>query len=247
MKTFYKLLKIEFKLSIRDMNVPIFGILLPVIIAIIYGFIYQDKLPFENATYTILEGSFGSLSAIGICATGVMGLPLVISEYRHKKVLKRYKVTPISPLMLLLVQVIVNFIMATLSMLIILLVMTIGFKVSIQGSFLLFILTFIFVSIVIYSIGMAVSAISKNSNQASLISVIIYFPMLIFSGATIPYENLPNVLQKFSDFLPLTPGIKLLNQVFLGESIIDLQMSIILMIVVTLVCIFLSLKFFKWD
>ena len=32
-----------------------------------------------------------------ICAGGVMGLPLVISDYRGKNILKRYKVTPISP------------------------------------------------------------------------------------------------------------------------------------------------------
>ena len=32
-----------------------------------------------------------------ICAGGVMGLPLVISDYRGKNILKRYKVTPVSP------------------------------------------------------------------------------------------------------------------------------------------------------
>ena len=33
-----------------------------------------------------------------------MGLPLVISEYRQKKILKRYQVTPASPALLLAVQ-----------------------------------------------------------------------------------------------------------------------------------------------
>ena len=36
-----------------------------------------------------------------ICAGGVMGLPLVISDYRGKNILKRYKVTPVSPAMIM--------------------------------------------------------------------------------------------------------------------------------------------------
>ena len=40
---------------------------------------------------------------------GVMGLPLVISDYRSKKILKRFKVTPLSPAVILFVQVIGSF------------------------------------------------------------------------------------------------------------------------------------------
>ena len=51
-----------------------------------------------------------------ICAGGVMGLPLVISDYRGKNILKRYKVTPVSPAMILLVQVTIYFLYAISSL-----------------------------------------------------------------------------------------------------------------------------------
>ncbi len=40
--------------------------------------------------------------------------------------------------------------------------------------------------------------------------------MLIFSGATPPYEVMPAALQKVADVLPLTQGIKLLKATSLG-------------------------------
>jgi ABC-2 type transport system permease protein len=68
----------------------------------------------------------------------------------------------------------------------------------------------------IYSIGMMVAAISPNMKTANLLSSILYFPMLFFSGATLPYEVMPEVMQKVVDFLPLTQGIKLLKGISLG-------------------------------
>ncbi len=48
------------------------------------------------ADYTFIQQSFGALASISICAGGVMGLPLVVSDYRSKQILKRFKVTPLA-------------------------------------------------------------------------------------------------------------------------------------------------------
>ena len=105
MKTFKTMLKTELKLSLRGMDMVIFAICVPLVVLVILGIIYGDKPAFEGAGYSFLEQSFGALAAISICAGGVMGLPLVISDYRSRKILKRYQVTPVSPAMLLFVQV----------------------------------------------------------------------------------------------------------------------------------------------
>lgn len=103
MKTFRTMLKNEIKLSLRDMNMIIFAICIPLTVLIILGIIYGNKPAFEGAEYTFLEQSFGALTTISICAGGVMGLPLVISDYRNRKILKRFKVTPVSLVMILAV------------------------------------------------------------------------------------------------------------------------------------------------
>ena len=43
MRTFTKLLKTELKLNIRNMNMVIFAIFMPIIVLVILGFIYQAK------------------------------------------------------------------------------------------------------------------------------------------------------------------------------------------------------------
>lgn len=45
-----------------------------------------------------------------------MGLPLVVSEYRERKILKRFKVTPISPVMLLTVEFLIYVIYSVISL-----------------------------------------------------------------------------------------------------------------------------------
>ncbi len=94
MKTFRTMLKTELKLSFRGMDMFIFAICMPIVVLIIIGIIYGNKPAFEGSGYTFLEQSFGALTTISICAGGVMGLPLVVSDYRSKKILKRFKVTP---------------------------------------------------------------------------------------------------------------------------------------------------------
>lgn len=71
--------------------------------------------------------------------------------------------------------------------------------------------------------------------------------MLFLSGATLPYEVMPRVMQKVMDILPLTQGIKLLKGTSLGIPIENILVPVIVMIVLTLVCIILSIKFFKWE
>ena len=49
MRTFKTMLKNEMKLSLRDMNMVIFAICIPLVVLIILGVIYCDKPAFEGA------------------------------------------------------------------------------------------------------------------------------------------------------------------------------------------------------
>lgn len=247
MRTFKIMLKNEIKLSLRDMNMVIFAICIPLLVLIILGIIYNDKPAFEGAEYTFLEQSFGALTTISICAGGVMGLPLVISDYRNRKILKRFKVTPISPTMILAVQVTIYAIYSIVSLILIYAFSALFFGFHMKGSPIDFLLGYLLVMLSIFSIGIMVGGISPNSQAASVIASLLYFPMLIFSGATLPYEVMPKGLQKVSDVLPLTQGIKILKAASLGLPIENISFSLIAMTVLAVVCISVSLRFFKWE
>jgi len=80
-----------------------------------------------------------------------------------------------------------------------------------------------------------------------VLASILYFPMLIFSGATLPYEIMPTTLQKVADIMPLTQGIKLLKSASLGTSEEILWLPIAVMIGLALICTAIAIRFFKWE
>lgn len=247
MKTFKTMLKTELKLSLRGMDMFIFAICVPVVVLIILGIIYANKPAFAGAEYTFLEQSFSALATISICAGGVMGLPLVVSEYRSRKILKRYKVTPISPALILFVQVAIYTLYALASLVLLYLTATLFFGYQFHGSVATFFGGYFLVIISMFSIGMMVGGIAPNTKMAGAIASILYFPMLIFSGATLPYEVMPSVLQRVANILPLTQGIKLLKNASLGLETSNVLLPVLIMLVIAVVCIGISLKFFKWE
>lgn len=247
MKTFRTMLKTELKLSLRGMDMLIFAICVPLVVLILLGIIYGNQPAYEGAGYTFLEQSFSALTTISICAGGVMGLPLVVSDYRSKNILKRYRVTPVSPLMILLVQVAIYTLYAVVSLFSLYLAAALFFGYQFYGSFLTFLGGYLLVIVSMFSIGMMVGGVAPNTKIASVVASVLYFPMLIFSGATLPYEVMPTGLQKIADILPLTQGIKLLKAASLGLPVDSVFVPVVIMLVIAVVCITVSLKCFKWE
>lgn len=247
MNKFLNLLKTELKLSFRGMDMIIFAICMPAVMIVILGVIYGNKPAFDGADYTFMEQSFGAVSAISICAGGVMGLPLLISDYRQKKILKRYKVTPSSPVLILSVHVAIYSIYSIISLLLNFIIAALLFNMRLRGNVFSFLGAFLIVMISIFSIGILVGGVSKDMKTASILASVLYFPMLIFSGATLPYEVMPVAMQRIVDVFPLTQGIKLLKAASLGLAMENVMPSIMITIVIAVVCSGVSIRFFKWD
>lgn len=247
MRSFITMLKTELKLSLRGLDMFIFAICMPIVVLVAIGIIYGSKPAFEGANYTFLEQSFGAITSIAICAGGVMGLPLVVSDYRSKHILKRFKVTPVNPIVILLVQVTIYALYSLVSMISLFLVAKLFFEFSMQGSVLKFILGWLLIMVSMFSIGIMVGGISKDSKIAGVIASVLYFPMLIFSGATIPYEVMPNMMKNIVDVFPLTQGIKILKSVTLGQPVENIIIPIFIMLIIAIICSTVAIKCFKWE
>lgn len=247
MKAFKTLLKTELKLSLRGMDMVIFAICMPVVMVVILGIFFGGRPAFAGADYTFLEQSFGAVTTIAICAGGVMGLPLVISDYRHKKILKRFKVTPTSPALILAVQVTIYALYSAVSLILVYGTAALFFGCQWHGSWISFLGAYLLVMLSMFSIGLLVGGVAPDVKTASVLASVLYFPMLIFSGATLPYEVMPVTLQMAADLLPLTQGIKLLKAASLGLPINNVLVPITVMTVLAVICISTSIRFFRWE
>lgn len=247
MKAFKTMFGVELRLNVRDMNMVVFAIAMPVVVLVILGVLYGGSPAYEGADYSFLEQSFGALCSIAICAGGAMGLPLMVSEYRERKILKRFQATPVRPAVLLLVHAMIYTLYAAVSAVLLWGVSALCFGVRMRGSWLGFLGGWALTLVCMLSIGMLVGGVAKNSKQASVIASVLYFPMLVFSGATLPYEAMPAGLQRAADVMPLTQGIKLMKSAYLGQAVQDSLPAVLILGGVTAVCLALSFRFFRWE
>ncbi|HNY17054.1 MAG TPA: ABC transporter permease [Treponemataceae bacterium] len=238
MKAFWALFATEAKLAIRSGDMILFGLLFPVGIMLLIGFISGPE-----ATRL----GFGGTAAVGICAAGLMGIPLTFANYRHDKILKRFRVTPVSPATLVLADTLVQAIFAVVSGFAVYLVATVGFGVTIAGSPLRYALTFAFTLASIFSLGFLIASLAPSVKAANLACTVLYFPMLFLSGATVPYEILPRGLKAVADWFPLTEGIKLLKGAVLGLDVARDAPGFLALALVAAVSCVLSAIFFRWE
>lgn len=246
MKRFFTFLRTELKLSLRDMNMVIFAVIMPLVVFIIFGIIYGRKPAYDGADYTFLEQSFGAVGAIAICAGGLMGLPLAVSGLREMKILKRLRVTPVSPVFILGVELAMYVVycavsLATLS------VTALLWGVRLHGSFWAFLGSWALTMLSTLSIGMLVGGVAKDTKQASVIACVLYFPMLVFSGTTLPLEVMPKAMRNLVSFFPLSQGITMMKNTFLGIGTYSVLLPVCVMLGVGAVCAVLSACFFRWE
>ena len=230
MKAFSTLFRVEFRLSLRDMNMPIFAVIMPVVVMLVVGMMFGDQPAYEGASYTFVAQSVGAVSAIGICAGGAMGLPLVVSNYRHRKILKRYFVTPVSVHTILAVQVAIYTVYALISAVLVFGVAALFFGYAFTGSWPAFVGSYVLVLAAMLALGS-----------------LLYFPMLLLSGTTLPYEMMPTAVQRGADLLPLTQGVKLLKATSLGLPVDQAVVPVAIMAVWAAVCTVIAVRFFKWE
>ena len=246
MRRFVTFLNTQLKISLRDMNMPIFALLMPLVIFLVLDILYGGKPAYDGAGYTFLEQSFGAVSAVAICAGGLMGLPMAVSDARERKILKHFRVTPVTPVFLLGVQLAMYVVYCALSLATLSLVSQL-WKVRLHGALLPFLGSWLLTMLSTLALGMLVGGVAKDTKQAGVLASILYFPMLIFSGATLPMEVMPPVMQKIVSFFPLTQGITLMKNAFLGVPTDSVLLPVCVMLGLTALCVGLAICFFRWE
>ncbi len=235
--TFAVLLKTEIKLAVRGGDMLIFGIAMPAGIMLLIGYITSQQ--------TMLN-AFSGVASIGICASAFMGIPLTFAGLRYEKILKQYKPTPVSPLMLLGANCLLQFLFVLISGSLIFLIAHFLFGIT-PANGLRYILTFLFSTFTIFSLGFLIGSLVPDIQTANWVTTIIYFPSLFLSGATVPYTVLPDGLKSVAGFFPMTQAIHLLDNAVHGNPVKEDYIRIVIMTFTALICYLVSIKIFKWE
>ncbi|MBP3460286.1 MAG: ABC transporter permease [Lachnospiraceae bacterium] len=246
MKRFLKVYGIEQKLFFRSADVFVFNLCMPVATLVLIAMIAGGKAAGDSGM-TYLQSAFASLVAVGICCSAFMSIPIVIVDYRDKKILKHFYCSPCSPIWILGADTICSAVMAVVSALLVSIVSVLCFGYRMQGNVLAFIGAWLLTLVSMFSIGLMIASLCRTVKVMNAVTSAVYFPMLFLSGATIPYELFPKGLQNVAAVLPLTQGIKLMKAASMGICPDAVGYKIILLVLITLICSIISVKAFRWE
>lgn len=121
------------------------------------------------------------------------------------------------------------------------------FGYRMEGNVLAFIGAWFLTMIAMFSIGLLAASVCKTVKSMNVVTSLLYFPILFFSGATIPYELFPKGMQKVAGLMPLGVGIRLMKAASMGTMLAEVDIQIIILVLITLVCSLVAVKMFRWE
>ena len=153
---------------------------------------------------------------------------------------------PISKYDIIIGKVVPYIMVAFLIMLSILVVGLIAFGIPFVGSGLMFVLGFLAFCVPASGIAVLLADFTKNQQQALLGIVIVAFLALMLSGAMVPTENMPAILQYISSINPLSHYSYMVRSIILkGPDWIYFAQHSFLMILVGISIWAVAIKKFK--
>jgi ABC-2 type transport system permease protein len=246
MRTLAKLTWVEMKLFSREPFTMAFTFALPIIVLFVMGGVFGNTVNPEvyrgvGAMDYYIPAYFGLV----MTAIGIVALPVHLTTYRERGVLRRLRASSISVWSVLGSQMIVSFIIAILGSILLTILAFIVYKPHMPQSIILLIPAFILGVLCFTALGFFLGAVIPTTRAAQGIGIILFFVMLILGGAGPPPEVLTGAMSYIGDIMPLRYVILMLQDPWLGFGW-NVNASLIVAGILVVAAI-LSTRFFKWN
>lgn len=242
MKAFLALSRIDLKLALRNRTVLFFNYFFPLIFFFVFGF-SMDAQQGSRVIY-IMTMCF----AIGILGNGLFGAGIRAVEDRETNVLRRYKVTPITPVPVLMASMVTGVILYLPSLIVLLILANRLFGMAVPANLFSLFLFAIIACLAFRSIGLIIASVVNSSQESLILIQPLYMAMLFLSGATFPITFFPNWLQIVTQFIPATYLITGTSGILQkGESILQNWLSVVALLVTAAIAMFIATKLFRWE
>jgi ABC-2 type transport system permease protein len=184
-----------------------------------------------------------------VAFAGVFGSALTFVSWRKKQVLRRLRLTPVSPGLVLTSRLGV-----TLGTAIAQAVLFVGvaslplFGLRLSGTWWLAIPIFLLGMLAFFAIGLLVGAFAKTEEAASGVAQIVVMPMAFLSGTFFPIDQAPAWLQAVSKVFPLRHmNDGMLDFLVRGKGPEALVVPCAVLLGFTLVVGFIATRVFRWE
>jgi len=226
---------------IRDYQVKKFGTgFLPIKVQANVRMYYNPAL---EGAYMFVPGVI-TLILMLICA---LMTSVTITREKEFGTMEVLLVSPLKPIHIILGKVIPYLLLSIVNMVIILLMANFVFDLPVKGSLTLLMLESILYITLALSLGITISTVSSNMQQAMFISLIgLLLPSLLLSGFIFPIDNMPIAYHYISLIMPPRWFIIILKNIMVkGTGIMFVWKETLILLGMTLFFIGISAKKFK--
>jgi ABC-2 type transport system permease protein len=167
--------------------------------------------PNLETRWNILPGLIASLSMIQT----LMLSALSVARERENGTFDQLLVTPFTPTEIMIGKAIPTITIGLVQSTIVLLVALLWFEIPMAGSLITLYTGLAFFTLASVGLGLSISAVSVNMQQAMLYTFMLIMPLILLSGLATPVRNMPHFLQVATLINPLRFAIDLVQRVYL--------------------------------
>ncbi len=158
-----------------------------------------------------------------------------ITEDKKLKTYERILIAPISIKRYAIENILSFFAVVWFQIIMLFIILKFIFKMDYGNSFVDLVIFTIIYSIVSVSLGMAIVNLSRNVKLVSTITPLIVMPMSMVGGCFWPIWIMPDILQKISNFVPVTWAMLGMEKILTGGSLSAAGKEIIILLLFSLV------------
>ncbi|WP_342118856.1 ABC transporter permease [Pseudoduganella sp. OTU4001] len=187
----------------------------------------------------------GMIAALSMLQTLLL-TALSVAREREQGTFDQLLVTPLTPLDIMIGKALPPIMIGLLQSTLILLVTNLWFGVPMAGSLLSLYAALTLFTVASVGIGLSISAVSLNMQQAMLYTFVMVMPMMLLSGLTTPVRNMPQVLQIVTMVNPLRFAIDMVQRIYLeGASLWTLWPNMVPLLLIALITLPLAAWLFR--
>jgi imidazolonepropionase-like amidohydrolase/ABC-type multidrug transport system permease subunit len=242
MRAYIALFRSNLQLTLRDRSVVFFNYLFP----LIFFFAFAEL--FHAGTGMGIAYFVGTVLTMGILGNGLWGAGMRSVQDREANILRRFKVTPISPLPILIAAMVSGWILYLPAVIVVIALAHFIYAMPLPQNWISLFLMVTLGVCALRAIGLILGAVTNTMQEAMIFIQLLYMPMLFLSGATIPAAMLPNWAQTVGEFMPAAHLVTGFQGIFFhNQTILDNLPAVGALLLTIVVGTFLAMQLFRWE
>ncbi len=238
---------VEIKLFLREPIMAFFTLAFPLMMLFLFGSIYGNKPSRLFGGFGSVDVSVPGYAAMIIATSGLLSLNITMASQRELGILRRLKATPLRPQTILSAQVAVILLMTLVGMVLLVAAGKSVYNMHLPDNPLNVLAAFLISSLSFFAFGFVLAGLAASARTAQIVGMVLFYPMLFLSGATIPREVLPATVQHFAQFLPLTHAVTLIRGMWFGDTWSMHLTEVGILTGLLIVGVAVSAKTFRWE